>query len=129
MLIINILLILLFFIILLYEVNIIEGQEENNEDNNVENNVDNNVDNNFYNYNNLLSDYDNILSKIDLSNYIGFDIKDFMKKYNNQCKDDNEELIPNELYDELKIISNVNMEMDVINVENEFNNILSNFNI
>ena len=122
MLIINILLILLFFIILLYEVNIIEGQEENNTENDTK-------PNNFYNYNNLLSDYDNILSKIDLSNYIGFDIKDFMKKYNNQCKDDNEELIPNELYDELKIISNVNMEMDVINVENEFNNILSNFNI
>ena len=122
MLIINILLILLFFIILLYEVNIIEGQEENNTENDTE-------PNNFYNYNNLLSDYDNILSKIDLSNYIGFDIKDYMKKYNNQCKDDNEELIPNELYDELKTISNVNMEMDVINVENEFNNILSNFNI
>ena len=118
MLIINILLILLFFIILLYEVNIIEGQEENNTE-----------PNNFYNYNNLLSDYDNILSKIDLSNYIGFDIKDFMKKYNNQCNDDNEELIPNELYDEMKNISNVNMKMDIVNVENKFNNILSNFNI
>ena len=36
MLIINILLILLFFIILLYEVNIIEGQEtENNEESNL----------------------------------------------------------------------------------------------
>ena len=119
MLIINILLILLFFIILLYEVNIIEGQEENNEE----------EPNNFYNYNNLLSDYDNILSKIDLSNYIGFDIKDFMKKYNNQCKDINEELISDELYDELKIFSNVNMEIDVVNVENDFNNILGNFNI
>ena len=87
MLIINILLILLFFIILLYEVNIIEGQEisDNQPD-----------DNNFYNYNNLLSDYHNILSKINLSDYIGFDIKKFMKKYNNLCQDNNDIIISDE---------------------------------
>ena len=122
MLIINILLILLFFIILLYEVNIIEGQEENN--------LDNNVDNiGFYNYRNLISDYDNILSKINLSKYLGIDIKKYMEKYNSQCSD-NEELIEDKLLNSrLEKNLNINMETGVINVESKINNILGNFNI
>ena len=52
MLIINILLILLFFIILFYNKNIIEGQElEENEGK---------EENNFYNYSYFLEDYDTI---------------------------------------------------------------------
>lgn len=124
MLIINILLILLFFIILFYNKNIIEGQEvEENEEN------EGKEENNFYNYANFLSDYNNILSKINLSDYLGLDIKEYMKKYNNKCEDQNEELIPNQIYDEMKSNSNINMETDIMTVENKVNNILGYFNI
>lgn len=124
MLIINILLILLFFIILLYEVNIIEGQEE---DTNIES--DNIKNDNVYNYGNLLSDYDNIIYNINISDYIGFDIKNLMKKYNNQCENNNKDKIPDELYDKLKMDSYVDMGKEVVNVENEVNNLLGYLNI
>ena len=112
MLIINILLILLFFIILFYNKNIIEGQGYD-----------------LYNYSYFLIDYDTILNKINLSDYLGFDIKNYMKKYNNHCKDTNEDLVPNEIYNVIKNNSNINMETDIINVESKLNNILGYFNI
>jgi hypothetical protein len=132
MLIINILLILLFFIILLYEVNIIEGQEEILANQEIPDNqeTDNNQDNNdFYNYSNLLSDYHNILSKIDISKYLGFDIKNFMKKYNSRCSDTDELIEDKLLNSKLEKNLNINMETDIITVENNVNNILGYFNI
>jgi len=127
MLIINILLILLFFIILFYNKNIIEGQEEDNQE--TPKTPETLESEDFYNYANFLSDYNNILSKINLSDYLGLDIKEYMKKYNNKCEDQNEELIPNQIYDEMKSNSNINMETDIMTVENKVNNILGYFNI
>jgi hypothetical protein len=120
MLIINILLILLFLIILLYEVNIIEGQEENNEE----------KSNNFYNYNNLLTDYDTILDKIDLSSYLGFNIKNYMEKYNSKCSDDDKGIsIPKNISNKLMNNDNtVNTNESILN-KNKVNNLLGYFNI
>ena len=52
-----------------------------------------------------------------------------MRKYNNHCKDTNEDLVPNEIYNVIKNNSNINMETDIINVESKLNNKLGYFNI
>jgi len=118
MLIINILLILLFFIILLYEVNIIEGQEEDTDDNN------------FYSYNNLLTDYDTILNKINISSYLGFDIKNYMEKYNSKCSDNDKDIsVPKNISNKLINNNNTdNINGSILN-KNKINNLLGYFNI
>ena len=66
MLIINILLIILFFIILFYDLNLVEGQFS--DDDGLE-------DIEMYNYSNLSTDLNTIISEISISKYLGFDLK------------------------------------------------------
>ena len=124
MLIINILLIILFFIILFYDLNLVEGQFS--DDDGLE-------DIEMYNYSNLSTDLNTIISEISISKYLGFDLKKVMKNYTSLCEDnvkliDDDDII--ESYNkEHKKKKNNNGSMNMVNIENNLNNILGKFNI
>ena len=130
MLIINILLIILFFIILFYDINLIEGQGVTNNDPNVKNDES---DKKMYNYNNLLTDFYTFINKINLSNYLGFDLKNVMEKYNSQCVDTDEpisaEFKKQKIYEIVEDENIINTEINILNTENIINRFLSPFKI
>lgn len=132
MLIINILLIILFFIILFYDINLIEGQSAA-----VANK--NGSDTKLYNYNNLLADFGTAINKINLSKYVGFDLKKVMRNYNSVCVD-TDEPISDQLKKKKRAFQSAslaksedtilkNAKKSIINTENIINKFLSPFEL
>lgn len=123
MLIINILLIILFFIILFYDLNLVEGQPSDD-------GLEGEEDVVMYNYSNLVTDIDTIISKINLSKWLGFDLKKSMEEYNirDSCADVDKP-IPEQFKNNLKPFM-VEEDMKEINSEiNIINSFLSPFKI
>lgn len=123
MLIINILLIILFFIILFYDINLVEGQGVD----------DGSEDMRMYSFNDLLTDFDTFINKINLSNYLGFDLKNFMETYNSQCVDTDEpisaEFKNQNLHEIVEDENIINTEINILNTENIINRFVSPFGI
>jgi hypothetical protein len=129
MLIINILLIILFFIILFYDLNLVEGQSIGGESYDY---------GKIYSFYSLLTDLNTIISKISISKYLGFDLHNAMKSHNSLCYDVDEPISDEFKYKNMHVVQTLaqnkktilkNAKKSIINTENTINSFLSPFKL